>query len=194
MMARRCLLAMVVAALVLGGCSFQRTMDSMLPPEQQRRHIGVAAQLCTAPEALRPRIAPETWQRSAPLLPALARECAGWREAGARVTGYHWNQSSNSNSGSLRQESVTIVAGAAPGPWWETELLYVSQNGGPMQITAWNVRRSAEVPASIAFLAQYDAVRHWLMIGGAAFLAIVAGLVFWLVRRRKARGGSVFDP
>ncbi len=179
------------------GCSFQATVDAMVDSERQAAIIADARQLCENAAGMQPKFEPQLWRETQQQLPALAAECPP-DAADYALTTYRFNTNATAGAGTVMQEDAVIVAGpassaAAAGPWSEIALTYVSENARPAKIIGWQIRKTAEKPASLGIVESWDASVMWVRLGGGIVLALLVGGVIWLVRRRRARGKTMLD-
>jgi hypothetical protein len=185
-MTLRSILTALVAALLLGGCSFQATLDAMVDRERQQQIISTAQTLCGAnPGSLLPQMHPDLQQQSVALLPQIASQCPT-TQTQWQLTTFQFNANSDA-SGSSRTESAVVVAGGDAGPWTQVDLSYQQLNGGPAQIISWNVAAVQQKPESLAAIAIWDSVRIWIMAGALLFFGAIIALIIWLVRRSRRK-------
>ncbi|WP_447930079.1 hypothetical protein [Sphingopyxis fribergensis] len=175
--------AALIAA--LGGCSFQAALDKMVSPERQKDLVATGERFCTDPPSVKSQLHPEIATSVEAAAPALPRECPDGK-ASWQLASYNWK--TNVTPGlKERQEEVVVVGTTGKGKWTTVSLRFYAQNDAPMQITEWNVLGSAAKPPAIQFIEQYEAGVKTLRIGGPIVLLAIGGLVFWLVRRRRAK-------
>jgi hypothetical protein len=185
----RMLLAPLLAIMLLAGCSFQQTLNAMVDEERQAALIQTAQTLCSNPAALRDQFSSELWAQSEPLFPQLPSQCPPHGGFAWRLTTFQFNSAADVGGDSSRREYAVIVAGGDSPPWTEVELNYESRNGGPLQIVGWNAQRLETRPPSLTFIDNWEKVRFWIAIGVVLVVLLISGLIFWLVRRRRQRGG-----
>ncbi|HWW58466.1 MAG TPA: hypothetical protein VN047_16350 [Sphingopyxis sp.] len=184
MMRRFCHFGAVGTLALLGGCSFQAALDKMVEPERQREIISVAERICTDPPSVRSELHPEIANTVEAAIPVLPRECPG---SGAKweLANYSWK--TNVAPGVKERQEEVVVVGTGKGKWTTVSLRFYAQNEAPMQIAEWNVVGSATKPAALTFIEQYEAGAKAMRIGGPILLLAIGGLIFWLVRRRRAK-------
>ena len=176
------LTALLIA--LLAGCSFQATLDKMVSPERQKEIIGIAERFCTDPAGTVSLLHPEIANTAVEAAPMLPRECpegpATWQ-----LASYNWKTSAT-NGLSQRQEEVVVV-GEAKGKWSTVSLRFYAENDAPMRIVEWNILGSNERPEALVFIDQYEQGAKVMRIALPLLLLAIGGLVFWLVRRHRAK-------
>jgi hypothetical protein len=170
--------------ILLAGCSFQAALDKMVTPERQKEIIGIAERFCTDPASTVSLLHPEIANTAVEAIPVLPRECpdgpATWQ-----IANYSW-KTNTENGQSERQEEVVVV-GEAKGKWSTVSLRFYAQNDAPLQITEWNVLGSTTRPEILVLADQYEATAKTLSIVLPIALLVIGGLIFWLVRRNRAK-------
>ncbi|MBE1529377.1 hypothetical protein GGC65_003833 [Sphingopyxis sp. OAS728] len=174
--------AVLVAA--LGGCSFQAALDKMVSPERQKELVAIGERFCTDPASMTSQLHPEIASSAADAVPMLPRECPDGK-ATWQLASYNWK--TNVTPGLKERQEEVVVVGTGKGKWTTVSLRFYAQNDAPMQITEWNVLGSATKPPALEFIEQYETGAKALRIGGPIALLAVGGLIFWLVRRRRAK-------
>ncbi|RYD44180.1 MAG: hypothetical protein EOP63_06725 [Sphingomonadales bacterium] len=175
-----------VAALVaaLGACSFQTALDKMVSPERQKELIAIGERFCTDPASMTSQLHPEIATSAEAAAPKLPRECPDGKAAW-QLASYNWK--TNVTSGLKERQEEVVVVGTGTGKWTTVSLRFYAQNDAPLQITEWNVLGSTTKPPALHFIEQYEAGAKALRIGGPIILLAIGGLVFWLVRRQRAK-------
>ena len=168
----------------LGGCSFQTALDKMVSPERQKELVAIGERFCTDPVSMKSQLHPEIASSVEAAVPALPRECPEGK-ATWQLASYNWK--TNVTPGLKEQQEEAVIVATGKGKWTTVSLRFYAQNDAPMQITEWNVLGSATKPAALQFIEQYEAGVRALRIGGPIVLLAIGGLVFWLVRRRRAK-------
>lgn len=168
----------------LGGCSFQAALDKMVAPERQREIIAIAERICTDPPSVRAELHPEIAATIEQAIPVLPRECPG---AGAtwQLANYSWK--TNITPGLKERQEEVVVVGTGKRKWTTISLRFYARNDAPLQITEWNVVGSGTRPAALTFIDQYESGMKALRIAIPIVLLAVGGLIFWLIRRRRAK-------
>jgi len=174
--------AALVAA--LGGCSFQAALDKMVSPERQKELVAIGERFCTDPASMTSQLHPEIASSAADAVPMLPRECPEGK-ATWQLASYNWK--TNVTPGLKERQEEVVVVGTGKGKWTTVSLRFYAQNDAPMQITEWNVLGSATKPPALEFIEQYETGAKALRIGGPIVLLAIGGLIFWLVRRRRAK-------
>lgn len=174
--------AMLVAA--LGGCSFQAALDKMVSPERQKELVAIGERFCSDPASVKSQLHPEIATSVEAAAPALPRECPDGK-ASWQLASYNWK--TNVTPGLKEQQEEVVLVGTGKGKWTTVSLRFYAQNDAPMQITEWNVLGSKVKPPALQFIEQYEAGAKALRIGGPILLLAIGGLIFWLVRRRRAK-------
>lgn len=169
---------------VLAGCSFQATLDKMVSPERQKEIIGIAERFCTDPKSTASLLHPEIAGTAAEAAPLLPRECpegpATWQ-----LASYNWK--TNSTNGLSQEQEEVVVVGEAKGKWTTVTLRFYAENDAPLKIVEWNVLGSATRPEALVFIDQYEAGAKVMRIAVPLILLAIGGLIFWLVRRNRAK-------
>lgn len=174
--------AALVAA--LGGCSFQAALDKMVSPERQKELVAIGERFCTDPASMTSQLHPEIAASAEASAPALPRECPEGK-ASWQLASYNWK--TNVTPGLKEQQEEAVVVGTGKGKWTTVSLRFYAQNDAQMQITEWNVLGSKTKPPALEFIEQYEAGVKALRIGGPIALLAIGGLIFWLVRRQRAK-------
>lgn len=167
-----------------GGCSFQTALDKMVAPERQKELVAIGEHFCTDPASVTRELHPEIATSVQAAAPALPRECPEGK-ATWQLASYNWK--TNVTPGLKERQEEVVVVGTSKGKWTTVSLRFYAQNEAPLQITEWNVLGSATKPPALQFIEQYEAGAKALRIGGPIVLLAIGGLVFWLVRRRRAK-------
>ncbi|UNU43272.1 hypothetical protein EAO27_11535 [Sphingopyxis sp. YF1] len=170
--------------LMVSGCSYQAALDKMVSPERQKEIVDIGQRFCTDPVANTRLLHPEIAGTAAEAAPLLPRECPAGR-ATWQLASYQWK--TNVEPGLKQQQEEAVVIGTGKGKWTTVSLRFFAENGGPTQITSWNVLGSATKPDALRFAEQYETGVKVIAAVGAAVLLAIGGLVFWLVRRSRAR-------
>jgi outer membrane murein-binding lipoprotein Lpp len=179
----------LLSSLLLAGCSFQQTLDAIVDEARQAELIATARTLCSNAAALQPQFKPELWSQTQPRLRQLPGQCPPGGGDDWQLTTFRFNSANDVNGNSSRQEYAVLVAGGQAGPWTEVALNYERIGNGPLLIAEWDARRSADMPPSLAYIGNWDSVRTWIALGVGLVLLMLAGLIVWLVRRSRRRGG-----
>ncbi|WP_411341135.1 hypothetical protein V6U71_04535 [Sphingopyxis sp. J-6] len=174
----------IFAAVALGGCSFQAALDKLVTPERQKELVAIAEGFCTDPAGAKSLLHPEIANSTIEAAPALPRECPEGK-ATWQLASYNWK--TNATPGLKERQEEVVVVGASPGKWTTVSLRFYAQNDGPMQVTEWNVLGSKTKPPALEFIDQYEAGARTMRIALPVLLLIIGGLVFWLVRRHRAK-------
>ena len=174
----------IVAVVLLGGCSFQAALDKMVEPQRQREIISIAEHICTSPSSVRAELHPEIANTVDAAIPMLPRECPG---DGAKweLANYSWK--TNVAPGVKERQEEVVVVGTGKDKWTTVSLRFYAQNEAPMRITEWNVVGSATKPPALTFIEQYEAGAKAMRIIIPVVLLAIGGLIFWVVRRRRAK-------
>lgn len=169
---------------MLGGCSFQTALDKMVSPERQKELVAIGERFCTDPASMTNQLHPEISGSAKAAAQALPRECPDGK-ATWQLASYNWK--TNLTPGlKQRQEEVVVVA-TGKGKWTTVSLRFYAENEAPLQITEWNVLGSASKPPALEFIEQYEAGAKAIRIAGPIALIVIGALIFWLVRRRRAK-------
>jgi hypothetical protein len=174
--------AALVAA--LGGCSFQTALDKMVAPDRQKELVAIGERFCTDPASIKSQLHPEIAVSVEAAAPALPRECPNG-EATWQLASYNWK--TNVTAGLKERQEEVVVVGSGKGKWTTVSLRFYAKNEAPLLITEWNVLGSATKPPALQFIEQYEAGAKALRIGSPIILLAIGGLVFWLVRRQRAK-------
>lgn len=170
--------------ILLAGCSFQATLDKLVSSERQKEIIAIAQRFCSDPASTLSLLHPEIANSAVEAAPLLPRECpegpATWQ-----LASYNWKANAT-NGLSQRQEEVVVV-GETKGKWTTVSLRFYAENDAPMQIAEWNVLGSKTRPEALVFIDQYEAGAKTMRIVLPLLLLAIGGLVFWLVRRHRAK-------
>ena len=177
----------LAAALWLGGCSMQTVMDKFVPPARQQELADLAAQFCTAPDAVLTQMQPETRAQAGDALRQAHSQCVddNYRY---RVTSFHMNVNRQMGGPSTREEQIVLVAGT--GPWSELALRMVGVNGAKPLITDWRIVRMNEKPESLVFADNWERSLTYIRSAGVVIALALIALVVWLVRRTRAKRDS----
>ncbi|WP_332819511.1 hypothetical protein [Sphingopyxis sp.] len=169
---------------MLGACSFQTALDKMVEPERQREILSIAERICTDPPSVRAQLHPEIASTIDQAIPVLPRECPG-DDAKWQLANYSWK--TNVTPGLKERQEEVVVVGTGKGKWTTISLRFYARNEAPLQITEWNVVGSATRPAALEFIDQYETGMKTLAIAIPILLIAIGGLVFWLIRRQRAK-------
>ncbi|HEY0598361.1 hypothetical protein [Sphingopyxis sp.] len=176
-----CAAAMLFA---LGGCSFQTALDKMVKPERQKELLAIGERFCTDPASMTSQMHPEIASSATDAAPMLPRECpvgkATWQ-----IANYSWK--TNVTPGLKERQEEVVMVGTGQGKWTTVSLRFYAQNDAPLQITEWNVVGSATRPDALLFIDQYEAGVKALRIIVPIVLLAIGGLIYWLIRRRRAK-------
>jgi cysteine synthase len=168
----------------LGGCSFQAAMDKLVSPERQKELIAIGERFCTDPASMTSQLHSGIATSAAEAAPVLPRECPEGK-ATWQLASYNWK--TNVTPGLKQQQEEVVVVGTSPGKWTTVSFRFYAENAGPMQIIEWNVLGSKTKPPALEFIEQYEAGAKTMRIALPVVLLTIGGLVFWLVRRRRAK-------
>lgn len=171
-------------ALLLAGCSFQAALDKMVAPERQKEIIGIAERFCTDPASTVSLLHPEIANTAVEAAPLLPRECPEGK-ATWQLASYEWK--TNATPGLKQRQEEVVVVGHAGAKWTTVSLRFYAENDAPLQITEWNVIASQTKPEALVFIENYEAGAKTARIAVPLVLLAIGGLIFWLVRRRRAR-------
>lgn len=169
---------------LLSACSFQAALDKMVKPERQREIIDIASRICSDPESVRSQLHPEIAATLDQNKAALPRECPG-EGASWQLASYSWK--SNATPDLKERQEEVVVVGAKDGKWSTIELRFYAQNDQPLQISLWNIVASDKPPEALAFIDGYNRAAKIARIAVPVAILLIAGLVFWLIRRSRAR-------
>lgn len=178
--------AAVAAALLLGGCSFQSTLDKMVPRERQAEIVSLSERFCTdsAGIAKSGLLHPDLTGSVAQAADLLPNECPNGR-ATWQLASYQWN--TNITNGLKQQQEEAVVVGTSEGKWTTVSLRFYAEGDAPMQLVSWNVLGSREKPAALVFVEQYESTAKVLRYAAPIAVVLIAGLVLWLIRRHRAK-------
>ena len=171
-------------ALLLAGCSFQATLDKLVAPERQKEIIGIAERFCIDPASTVSLLHPEIASTAVEAAPPLPRECPEGK-ATWQLASYEWK--TNAEPGIKQRQEEVVVVGHAGAKWTTVSLRFFAENDAPLQITEWNVLGSSTKPEALAFIESYEAGVKTLRIVVPLVLLAIGGLIFWLVRRSRAK-------
>lgn len=175
-----------VAALsaALAGCSFQTALDKLVSPERQKELVAIGERFCADPANVKFLLHPEIANSTTEAAPALPRECPEGK-ATWQLASYNWK--TNVTPGLKQRQEEVVVVGNSPGKWTTVSMRFYAENDGPMQITEWNVLGSKTKPPALEFVEEYDAGVRTMRIVLPIVLIAIGGLIFWLVRRHRAK-------
>lgn len=176
-----CAAAMLAA---LGGCSFQTALDKLVSPERQKELVAIAERFCADPANVKFLLHPEIANSTIEAAPALPRECPEGK-ATWELASYNWK--TNVAPGLKQRQEEVVVVGTSAGKWTTVSLRFYAENGGPMQVTEWNVLGSKTKPPALEFIDQYEAGVRTMRIALPILLLAIGGIIFWLVRRHRAK-------
>lgn len=176
-----CAAAMLVA---LGGCSFQTALDKMVEPARQKELLAIGERFCTDPASMTSQLHPEIASSAADAAPMLPRECPDGK-ASWQIANYSWK--TNVTPGMKERQEEVVMVGTGQSRWTTVSLRFYAQNDAPLQITEWNVVGSATRPDALLFIDQYEAGMKALRIIVPIVLLAIGGLVYWLIRRQRAK-------
>jgi hypothetical protein len=176
-----CAAAMLVA---LGGCSFQTALDKMVEPARQKKLLAIGERFCTDPASIGPLLHPEIASTVKDAAPALPRECPDGK-AGWQIANYSWK--TNVTPGLKERQEEVVMVGTGESKWTTVSLRFYAKNEAPLQITEWNVVGSSVRPEALELIDQYEAGAKTMRIAGPIVLLAIGALVFWLIRRRRAK-------
>ncbi|MEQ1509073.1 MAG: hypothetical protein ABL909_01565 [Sphingopyxis sp.] len=176
----------LLGALLLGGCSFQSTINAIASEERQQEVIATAQAICANPQSMRDRFAPELWAQLEPQLPQLSASCPA-TDAVYQITGVSIDTESTTSAPSQRREDISVVAGSEAGPWTVFEFVFRQAGNGPMLITTMNTEKTATMPGYLADVQAWNDSVNTVRIVGAIILALIVGGIWLLVRRSRRR-------
>jgi hypothetical protein len=171
-------------ALLLAGCSFQATLDKLVSPERQKEIIGIAERFCTDPASTVSLLHPEIANTAVAAASQLPRECPEGKPTW-QLASYEWK--TNAEPGIKQRQEEVVVVGHSGAKWTTVSLRFFAENDAPLQITEWNVVGSATKPEALTFIESYEAGAKTMRIVVPLILLAIGGLIFWLVRRRRAK-------
>lgn len=171
-------------ALLASGCSFQTALDKMVEPARQKELLAIGERFCSDPASLTSQLHPEIASSATDAAPMLPRECPTGK-ASWQIASYNWK--TNVTPGLKERQEEVVVVGISQGKWTTVSLRFYAQNEAPLQITEWNVVGSATRPPALEFIDQYEAGVKAIRIAVPILLLAVGGLIYWLIRRRRAR-------
>lgn len=176
----------VAAALLLGGCSFQSALDKLAPRERQTEIVSLGERFCTDPAGVAKSgvMHPDLTGSVAQAADLLPNECPNGR-ATWQLASYQWN--TNITNGLKQRQEEAVVVGTGEGKWTTVSLRFFAEGDAPMQLVTWNVLGSREKPAALLFVEQYESTAKLLRYAAPIALVLIAGLIFWLVRRHRAK-------
>lgn len=174
-------------ALMLAGCSFQSALDKLVSPERQKEIIAIAERFCADPASTVSLLHPEIANSAVAAASQLPRECpegpATWQ-----LASYEWK--TNATPGLKQRQEEVVVVGQSGAKWTTVSLRFYAENDAPLQITEWNVVASQTKPEALTFIESYEAGAKTARIAVPLVLLAVGGLIFWLIRRRRANRGT----
>ncbi len=177
--------SVALGAALLSGCSFQTTLDKLVPRERQAELVSVSGTLCSDPVAVTPELHAEIANSVREAAAKIPAECPGqgasWRLASYQV-------SANVQNGQSQRQEEAVVIGKGSEKWTTVTLRYYAENGAPMKIVAWNVLGSATKPEALTFVENFDRMARIMSVAVPAILLAIAALAGWLIvrwRRKK---------
>lgn len=174
----------VAVLVMLGGCSFQTALDKMVSPERQKELVAIGERFCTDPASVTSELHPEIANSVVAAVEALPRECPAGK-ATWQLASYNWK--TNVTPGLKQRQEEVVVVGTDKGKWTTVSLRFYAENEAPLQITEWNVLGSATKPPALELIEQYEAGAKAIRIAGPIVLIFIGALIFWLMRRRRAK-------
>jgi hypothetical protein len=171
------------ALALLSGCSFQSALDNMAPRERQAELVALGKSFCTDRKSVLKQLHPELVKSVRDAESVLPAECpvgaAKWQ-----LASYSWN----TNIADVKQQhEEAVVVGSGKGKWTTVSLRLYGENDAPKQVVQWHVVASSKPPAALTFIEQYDAGMRIMRIVGAIAGLLIVGLIYWLVRRHRAK-------
>jgi len=176
---------------VLIGCSAQSTLDTLVSPERQREIVDIGQRFCVSPVGNTNLLHPEIKTSAADAASLLPRECPSG-EATWQLVDYSWK--TNIENGLKQRQEEAVVVGAGAGKWTTVTLRFYAENDAPFQIVEWNVVGSGTKPEIVSLREAYDAGLKAGSLVIPIALLLLGGLIFWLVRRHRAKKRAAAGP
>jgi hypothetical protein len=175
----------VMYALAVGACSPSAMIDKMASDGDKKLAFKLTDLICNGDSAtLQPLFAPELWEKSGEIFSQAKPYCPEG-PGSKRLVGYQWNTNKTTSSSSSAKNMVVVTQSA--GKWTTTVFELQSVDGAPERVVSWNINASREKPADLAALDAMDAAVPMIRAIGSVVLLLIAGGIFWAIRRSRAR-------
>jgi hypothetical protein len=176
----------LLAYLLLGGCSLETGINALSSAEERRFAQDVVADLRSGNETrLRQSFMPAVWDESRDLIlraPSLYPHEAG----STRLVGYRRNTQATVGRGTeRRQQFVLVTEGASR--WTVTVLETHAFGDQPARIAAWRVTPHAERPPELAMFEASERMVPYLRAAGVGFLLVLVGILVAFIRYRRRK-------
>ena len=187
-MRRIFLLLLIVLA---GACSMRSAIEAMSSPEDRAFAVEMVNHLRDGDsEWLRARFDPELWDRSGKqlgLVPDLFPDVPGTTE----IVGFNLN---TSNTGGRVERSKEFTLVTHGGGRWTVTTVATFSTGGPDRVVRWSVVPHDSPPPQLTVIETFESALPWIWGTLLVVLALIGGLIFWLVRRSRRRAQAVGTP
>jgi hypothetical protein len=176
----------VAGVLLLSGCSFQATLDKMIPPARQDYYSWFAKKICTQPGAVRAVFAPDLRVSLDAAIAKLPAECplgtATWQ-----VASYSWR--ANAINGATERIEEIVIVGTGKGRWTTVDLRQQQLGDKPALIVAWRVVGSDTPPPALQYIDKFDdnvaVIRIAGPLGALLFIAMTLWIIRWQSRKHR---------
>ena len=185
-------IVVLLLILLAGACSMRSAIEAMSSPEDRAFAEEMVERLRGGDsEWLRARFDPELWERSGKqlaLVPDMFPQVPGTTE----IVGFNIN---TSNTGGRVERSKEFTLVTHGGGRWTVTTVATFSSGGPDRVVRWSVVPHNSAPPELTAIETFEAVLPWIWGTLVVVLALVGGLIFWLVRRsRRRRTQAVGTP
>ena len=175
---------LLLLTVLLAACTMRSAINTMTSQEDRAFAQAIVDNLRggNAPW-LQQHFRPDLWRDSAKQMAQVPSMYPGERGTTEIV---NFSVSTNiSNGVTERNKEFTLVTEGG-GRWTVTRFRTFS-SGGPDQVVQWSVVPHTSPPPEMAVMETWDAMVPWIWGGLLIFIALIGGLIFWLVRRCRRK-------
>lgn len=174
----------LVLIVLAGACSLRSAMQAMTSPEDRAFAQAMVDHLRRADSAwLEQQFDPQLWAQSGKQLgevPAMYPNVPGTTEI------VSFSTSTNMTNGRTERDKAFTLVTHGGGRWTVTQFRLHS-TGGPERVVQWSVVPHSTAPPELTMMEAWDRALPWFWGGLLFVLALVVGLIVWLVRRSRRR-------
>ena len=169
---------------LLAACTMRSAINTMTSEEDRAFAQAMVDNLRSGNAAwLQQHFRPDLWQDSAKQMAQVPSMFPGERGTTEIV---NFSVSTNMSNGVTERNKEFALVTQGGGRWTVTRFRTYS-SGGPDQVVQWSVVPHTSAPPELAMMETWDSLVPWIWAGLLIFVALVGGLIFWLIRRSRRR-------
>jgi hypothetical protein len=174
----------LLLTVLLAACTMRSAINTMTSEEDRAFAQAMVDNLRSGNAAwLQQHFRPDLWQDSAKQMAQVPAMFPGDRGTTEIV---NFGVSTNMTNGvTERNKEFALVTEG--GERWTVTRFRTFSSGGPDQVVQWSVVPHTSPPPELAVMETWDRIVPWIWAGLLIFVALVGGLIFWLVRRSRRK-------